>query len=54
MPFKNVWDFPTPDDFSVGTIAIRHCGVKFGNLTDDEKADLDFVIQNYTKADTED
>ena len=54
LPYKTVWDLPAPDLFSKGTITIRRCGVQFGNLKDDEKADIDFVIQNYSTADTED
>jgi len=53
IPFKTVWDYPMRDDFSFGSISIRHCGVNFVNLRDGEKADLEFIIQNCTRVDTE-
>ena len=51
LPFKNVWDFPMPDDFSFGSISIRYCGLEFGNLTDDEKDHLKYFIHNHTTPD---
>ena len=48
LPFKSIWDSPTPDDFSFGAISTRHCGVQFGHLTDDEKSEIKKFIQNHT------
>ena len=47
VPFEVVWDVPMPNSFRLGNIALRHCGVKFGNLTNQQKADLRYFIQNY-------
>jgi hypothetical protein len=52
LPFKCVWDLPTSDVFASNTITIRHCGVKFGDLTDDEKSELTEFIQNLNKPNT--
>ena len=54
LPFKCVWDSPIQDDFSYGNISTRHCGVKFNNLTNDEKADLESFINNHTAPNTND
>jgi hypothetical protein len=35
IPFKTIWDCSTPREFSLGTLALRHCGVQFGELGDD-------------------
>jgi hypothetical protein len=48
VPFEVVWDAPIFDNFHLGSIVLRHCGVKFGILTDQQKADLRYFIQNYT------
>ena len=50
IPFEVVWDVPMFDSFRLGSIALRHCGVKFGKLTDKQKTDLSYFIQNYTIA----
>ena len=54
LPFRCVWDLPIADDFSFGSISIRHCGVKFNDLTNDEKADLESFINNHTATDMND
>jgi len=53
LPFKVVWDFATPQGFSIGPISLRHCGVEFRNLTDDQRRALHYFIQNHTTVDTE-
>ena len=48
IPFKAIWDCSTPHDFSLGFLTLRHCGVQFGKLRDDQKFDLKYFIENYT------
>ena len=48
LPFKSVWDFPIPDHFSFGSISTRHCGVEFGDLTDDAKSEIKKFIKIHT------
>ena len=48
IPFKTIWDCSTPQDFSLGSLTLRHCGVQFGKLGDDQKFDLKYFIENYT------
>lgn len=48
IPFKTIWDYATPQDFSLGSLALRHCGVQFGKLGDDQKLDLKYFIENCT------
>ena len=48
IPFKTIWDYSTPQDFSLGSVTLRHCGVQFGKLGDDQKFDLKYFIENYT------
>jgi hypothetical protein len=48
LPFKVVWDFATPQDFSTGPVSLRHCGVEFRNLTDDQRRALRYFIQSHT------
>ena len=54
LPFKRVWDSPMPEAFTYGTISLRHCGVEFADMKNDEKDDLNFFIRNHTTAKTED
>lgn len=48
IPFKTIWDSSTPKNFSLGSLPLRHCGVQFGKLGDDQKIDLKYFIENYT------
>lgn len=48
IPFKTIWDCSTPQDFSLGSLTLRHCGVQFGKLGDDQKFDLKYFIENHT------
>jgi len=48
IPLKTIWDCSTPQDFSLGSLALRHCGVQFGKLGDDQKFDLKYFIENHT------
>jgi hypothetical protein len=48
IPFKTIWDCSTPQRFSFDSLTLRHCGVQFGELGDDQKFDLKYFIENYT------
>jgi hypothetical protein len=48
IPFKTIWDCSTPRESSLGSLALRHCGVQFGKLRDDQKFDLKYFIENHT------
>jgi hypothetical protein len=48
IPFKTIWDYSTPQDFSLDSPILRHCGVQFGKLGDDQEFDLKYFIENYT------
>jgi hypothetical protein len=48
IPFKTIWDYSTPKDFSLDSETLRHCGVQFGKLGDDQKFDLKYFIENCT------
>jgi len=48
LPFKTIWDCSMPQDFSLDSLILRHCGVQFGKLGDDRKFDLKYFIENYT------
>ena len=48
IPFKTIWDCSTPRESSLGSLALRHCGVQFGKLEDDQKFDLKYFIENHT------
>ena len=48
VAFKTIWDSAIPDEFSFGPITLRHCGVKFGELTHSQKVDLEYFIRFYT------
>jgi hypothetical protein len=51
VAFKTIWDSAIPDEFSFGPITLRHCGVKFGELTHSQKVDLEYFIRVYTLGD---
>ena len=48
ITFKPVWDHAVPDHFSSGLTSMRHCAVKFGDLTDAQRSDLNIFFQNHT------
>ena len=48
LPFKTVWDYALPDDFSLGSISTRYCGVEFGSLSDEEKSEIRRFIETHT------
>ena len=48
----HLWDFEMDNETSV-RFPTRRCGVKFGDLTDDQKSGLRYFIQFHTTADPE-
>ncbi len=50
VPFNAVWDFQIviDEEAPASSLAPRSCGVQFGALSDDQKSQLDYFIQNYT------
>ena len=48
VPVKTIWDFSVPCDFSFGPVTLRHCGVRFGELTRSQKLDLEYFIRFHT------
>jgi hypothetical protein len=47
MPYRLVWDVASPQSFSYGDIALRYCGVEFGELKDFQKLALRYFIKHY-------
>ncbi len=48
LPCKTVWDHATSEEFSFGPYGIRYCGLRFGKLTEEQRADLNYFIGHYT------
>jgi hypothetical protein len=48
VPFETVWDVAVPREFSHGPITLRHCGVRFGELTHSYEVNLGYFIQYHT------
>jgi hypothetical protein len=53
LPFKTICDFEIANQFVLGSIPVRRRGVRFGDLTHDQKSELSRFIQDYTTGDTE-
>jgi hypothetical protein len=51
LPFRTVWDKPMFQEFSNGTISIRHCGVAFNGLTEAQQSDLKKLIASCVQCD---
>lgn len=49
VPFKPVWEYALSEEFCVGCIALRYCGVQFDDLTDAQESELRYLIQIYTR-----
>ena len=47
IPFRVAWDKPSPQSFSFGDIALRYCGVAFGELADYQRIALHYFIKQY-------
>jgi hypothetical protein len=48
VPFKITSDFHVDNKASFSTVILRQCGGQFADLTDDQIAQLDRFIENYT------
>lgn len=48
IPFHTVSDFFEDTENPFITVAIRHCGGKFGELTPGQRSQINFFIENYT------
>ena len=53
VPFKTISDFEIPVECPVGFMAPRRRGVQFGDLTDNQKLELEYFIQSCTANETE-
>jgi hypothetical protein len=53
VPVKVIWDSPMQMESSLGH-AVRNCGVQFVDLANDQKSDLERLIENYAIPDPED
>ena len=49
IPIKTVSDLKVPKKFSNRSLPMRRCGVQFGELTDNQIAQLEYFIQKHTK-----
>jgi hypothetical protein len=47
MPFEVAWDVASPQSFSFGDIALRYCGVAFGDLVDYQRLALKYFVKHY-------
>lgn len=43
-----VWDRAIPQDYALGSITVRHCGVRFNGLTAPQQHDLNNFLLHYT------
>ncbi len=48
LPVKAVWDHPIPRNYSFGLITVRHCGMQFDGLTDDQESGLRYFLREHT------
>jgi hypothetical protein len=48
VPIKTISDIKLPKKFSNGPLPMRRCGVKFGELTQNQITQLEYFIKNYT------
>jgi len=53
IPCKIIHDFKV-DDYPISTqhVEIRRCGLQFGELTEEQAAELEFFLKNYTTGTT--
>ena len=52
IPFKTISDYEIDSEASLN-LATRRCAMQFTDLTDKQKSDLRYFIQNHTTADPE-
>jgi hypothetical protein len=50
IPFTVVSDFETDQDVPFGSVEVRRCGVRFGQLMDNQAILLQYFIDNHTRA----
>lgn len=48
VSIKTISDFELPYKLPTNSMAMRRCGVQFVNLTDNQKSQIEFFINNYT------
>lgn len=48
IPFRAISDFLIENDILFSTVLMRQCGGQFGELTPDQKMQLDYFIENHT------
>ena len=48
IPFKEVTDFEVKSEFSFSSIRMRHIGLAFGELTQEQHTRPNYFIQNHT------
>lgn len=48
VPFEKICDFEIQSEFSFSTVKMRQIGLKFGNLTAEQKRQLNQFIQRHT------
>jgi hypothetical protein len=50
IPFKSVWD-QEAKQVSASSLRMRQCGVQFGELTGNQKSELEYFIRHHTITD---
>jgi len=48
LPVRPVWDSPFPRDYAFGLITVRYCGMRYDDLTGDQRSDLGFFIEHFS------
>ena len=48
IPCKKISDFQIEENPPFSSISTRRCGLKFGDLTEEQKSQLDYFLHNYT------
>jgi PilZ domain len=52
VPFKKICDFEIESEFSFSTVKMRQIGLKFGDLTSEQKIRLNRFIERHTIGET--
>jgi hypothetical protein len=48
VPSETIWDHETVDQFPLSFLRMRHRGVRFGELTRDQKRQIRYFLRNHT------
>jgi hypothetical protein len=48
IPCKTISDFQIEESQPFSSISMRRCGLQFGGLTEEQKSQLEYFIDNYT------